>query len=124
MNGNAPNCSVTGSQVEVVRKPRPNFLSATEDPCQSCHPSKVTSTITASAIASVRHLNALSPNRDGGAMCARAERSSMDMCAVLIVVILSEAKNHRSFFRQHQHTSQRCFAPAQHDRLARSHFKT
>src|SRR4029450_93729 len=76
MNGSAPNCSATGSQVDVVRKWKPNFLSASEDPSQSCHPIKITNTTTASAIPSVSHSNALSPKRDGGAIARMAARGS------------------------------------------------
>src|SRR6266496_490735 len=97
---------------------------ASEDPFHNSKPIRMTSTTTADAIASVSHSNARSPNRDGGDMRSRAERSSNGICTALIVVILSEAKNLRSFFPQHENSSQRCFAPAQHDRLARIHIKT
>src|SRR5438093_1290252 len=76
IKGSAPNCSATGSQVDVVRKRKPNFLIASEEPFQSCQPIKMMSTTTASAIVSVSNSNALSPKRDGEAILACAERSS------------------------------------------------
>src|SRR5262249_36036417 len=66
MNGNAPNSSATGSQVDVTRNRTPNFFMASRDPLQSSQPTKTMSNTTANAIASVSHSNALSPNRDGG----------------------------------------------------------
>src|SRR5262245_25637124 len=72
MKGSAPNCSATGSQVDVVRKCTPNFFMASKDPAQSSQPTKIMSSTTANAIASVSHSNALSPNRDGGDICACA----------------------------------------------------
>src|SRR5437667_12056882 len=84
----------------------------------------MTSTTTTNAITSVSHSNAFSPKREGGAMRARVERSSNGICTALIVVILSEAKNLRSFFPQHENSSQRWFDPAQHDRLEWNHIYT
>src|SRR6266850_4071963 len=83
MNGSAPNCSATGSHVDVVRKWKPNFLMASEDPTHNSHPIRMTSTTTADAIASVSHSNARSPNRDGGAM----------RCCAGLSVIGTEAAN-------------------------------
>src|SRR5262245_42680496 len=74
MKGSAPNSSATGSQVDVVRKRSPNFLMASKDPLESSHPTRMMSTTTANAIASVSHSNALSPNRDGGDIRACAGR--------------------------------------------------
>ena len=76
MNGNAPNCSATGSHVDVTRKWKPNFLIATDDPIQSCQPIRIISTTTAIAMASVSHSNALSPKRDGDTILSWTERSS------------------------------------------------
>src|SRR5205814_6277754 len=86
INGSAPNCSATGSHVDVVRKRKPNFLMASEDPIHNSHPIKMTSTTTADAIARVSHSNALSPNRDGGAILSRAELSATETEAVNAIV--------------------------------------
>ena len=51
---------------------------ARDEPRANCHPTKKTSATTASAIASVSHLNTLSPKLDGGAM-----RSIVDLTAGL-----------------------------------------
>src|SRR5262249_34782564 len=72
MKGSAPNCSATGSQVDVTRKCTPNFFMASKDPAQSSQPTKIMSSTTANAMASVSHSNALSPNRDGRDIRARA----------------------------------------------------
>src|SRR5215470_3438235 len=74
MKGSAPNCSATGSQVDVTRKRTPNFFMASKDPLQSSQPTKIMSSTTANAIASVSHSNALSPNRDGRDIRACAGR--------------------------------------------------
>src|SRR5947207_14876441 len=63
MNGTAPYRSATGSQVDVTKKWKPNFLMARTDPCHSAHPIRTTSTATVSAMANVSHSNALSPKR-------------------------------------------------------------
>ena len=59
------------------------LMAASEDPTHSSHPIRMTSTTTADAIASVSHSNALSPNRDGGAM----------RCCAGLSVIGTEAAN-------------------------------
>ena len=51
---------------------------ASDEPRANCHPTKNTSATTASAIASVNHLNTLSPRPDGGAI-----RSIVDLTAGL-----------------------------------------
>src|SRR5215470_2273706 len=85
MNGNAPNCSATGSHVEAVRKWNPNFLMASVHPCHSCHPVKIIRTTTVSAIASVSHSNAWSPSRDGAPILVCAEGSSIAMDAATAI---------------------------------------
>ena len=59
---------------------------ASEDPIHNSHPIKMTSTTTADAIARVSHSNALSPNRDGGAILSRAELSATETEAVNAIV--------------------------------------
>src|SRR5215831_12134570 len=76
INGKAPNCSATGSHVDVTRKWNPNFLMASVEPCHSCQPVKTISTITVRAMASVSHSNALSPKRDGRFIAAAAVSGS------------------------------------------------
>src|SRR5437016_10161228 len=76
MKGNAPNCSATGSQVEVARKWNPNFLIASDEPRANCQPTRKISATTASAMASVIHSNALSPKGDGRDIRVTTERSA------------------------------------------------
>src|ERR1700693_298077 len=87
MKGKAPNCSATGSHVEVVRNRKPNFWIASDEPRASCHPIKKTSKMTTSAIPSVSHSKALSPNRDGGAILAGAALTWIDICAVATITL-------------------------------------
>src|ERR1043166_3426902 len=87
MKGSAPNCSATGSQVDVTRKPTPNFFMASKDPLQSCQPTKIMSSTTAKAIASVSHSKALSPNRDGGDIRACAGRIASAASTVMVGII-------------------------------------
>src|SRR5947199_4738871 len=104
MKGSAPNCSATGSQVDVTRKSKPNFSIATEDPIQSCQPIRIISTTTASAIASVSHSNALSPKRDGDAMRAWTERSSTAIdaaTAIKLNILISSGRPLRYTPRLH-----------------------
>src|ERR1019366_1086580 len=61
MNGSAPNCSVTGSHVDVTKKCQPNLWRASPEFCQSSYTrASVTSTIE-SAAARTRNCVALSP---------------------------------------------------------------
>src|ERR1035437_9115386 len=62
MNVSAPNCSLTGSQSLVTRKCQPNFWSASLEPLKSSRPMSAMSTKMESAMSSVNHLNARSPN--------------------------------------------------------------
>ena len=59
---------------------------ASEDPTHNSHPIRMTSTTTEDAIASVSHSNALSPNRDGGAMRSRAGLSAIETEAASAIV--------------------------------------
>src|SRR4051812_12408359 len=81
MNGSAPNCSATGSHVDVVRKLRPNFCVASEAPRASCQPIRNTSTTTVNAMARVSHSNALSANGDGLDIRSETEVSGIDIGA-------------------------------------------
>src|SRR2546423_4039842 len=87
MNGSAPYCSATGSQVDVVRKLNPNFWIDIDAPRANCQPMRIPSTRTETAIASVSHSNALSANRDGGRIRARTAFSSIDICAANAITV-------------------------------------
>src|SRR5437667_11882032 len=113
MNGSAPNCSATGSHVDVMRKLNPNFWIASEEPRASCQPMRTISKTTANAIVSVSHLKASSPNRDGGVMRSRTERSRSNNCA-FVIVILGEAKNLGSLSKTVKQQRE-MFRFAQHD---------
>src|SRR5436190_2346173 len=61
MNGQAPNCSVTGSQLERVTKLQPNLRNARWDPLANSQPMMTIKANTVSAINSVSHLKTRSP---------------------------------------------------------------
>src|SRR5213596_4181286 len=107
MNGNAPNCSATRSQVEVARKWNPNLLIAKDEPFASCQPTRKTSATTASAIASVKYSNALSPKRDGGDIRATTEGSASAEIAGLMTPAMVKPPSgelHLDFVDALQHT--------------------
>src|SRR5437667_5717534 len=107
MNGSAPNCSATGSQVDVARKWNPNLLIAREEPFANCQPTRNTSAATASAIASVKYSNALSPKRDGGDIRATTEGSASAEIAGLMTPAIVEppaVELHLDFVDALQHT--------------------
>src|ERR1700726_423281 len=84
INGNAPKCSVTGSQVEVTRKWNPNFSMASDEPRANCQPTRNTNNTTTSAMVSAKASKALSPNLEGGFIFAATAPSSPDETAGLI----------------------------------------
>src|SRR5712692_6405919 len=74
---------------------------ASDEPRANCHPTKNTSATTASAIASVSHLNTLSPRPDGGAI-----RSIVDLTAGLsgaTAIGMAACALHFNFVHAFQH---------------------
>src|SRR5262245_45070239 len=95
MKGSAPKSSATGSQVELVKKLKPNLRTASIESRASCQPTKKTSNTTAAAIAMVSHSNARSPKRDGGAITSDTRRSTAGMSATSAILVCVEP-NHNN----------------------------
>src|SRR5437773_12180887 len=96
MNGSAPNCSFTGSHLELMRKRAPNFWRARWDPRQSSIPIRTIKANTDNAISNVSHLKARSPSGRSASAFPDKARGPMESEFAVIRSKQNRAKSRRN----------------------------